>query len=362
MAKTKFGIFSLSQFPDLATVVDSFDNDLAFFELAEQLGYDKVWIAEHLFSTYGLVTSTQVYAAAIAQRTKRLRIGMAVCAIPFNHPLRTASDFALVDILSHGRLDFGVGRAYQPHEFVGLGVPMDKSREMLAEGLDIVLKSWTHEKICYRGKFWTIPQPVEVLPKPVQKPHPPVYQAAISPESFEQSARAGLHLQLASPFTYRTYRERWIDELEHNCRQFDAISRNLGRATGAERMLLLPFFVHEDAEQAHAIYKPHVEWFYAKVTANQLAGAPAAGDVAGYELTLREGKKTRELGYLSFDKLHEFGACIADDPATCVTKLRDLKRRLGITEFVLWFNIGGIDQVHVRRAMRLAAERVLPHV
>jgi alkanesulfonate monooxygenase SsuD/methylene tetrahydromethanopterin reductase-like flavin-dependent oxidoreductase (luciferase family) len=112
MAKTRFGVFSLSQFPDLSKVVESFDDDLGFFELAEQLGYDKVWIAEHLFSTDGLVTSTQVYAAAIAQRTKKIRIGMAVCAIPFNHPLRTASDFALVDILSHGRLDFGVGRAY----------------------------------------------------------------------------------------------------------------------------------------------------------------------------------------------------------------------------------------------------------
>jgi alkanesulfonate monooxygenase SsuD/methylene tetrahydromethanopterin reductase-like flavin-dependent oxidoreductase (luciferase family) len=203
MAKTQFGIFSLSQVPDLARVVESFDEDLGFFELAEELGYDKVWIAEHLFSTYGLVTSTQVYAAAIAQRTKRIRIGMAVCAVPFNHPLRTASDFALVDVLSHGRLDFGVGRAYQLHEFIGLGVPMNRSREMLAEGLDIILKSWTQEKISYRGEFWTIPEPVELLPKPVQKPHPPIYQATISPESFEQAARSGVHLQMASPFTYR---------------------------------------------------------------------------------------------------------------------------------------------------------------
>ena len=247
MAKTKFGIFSLSQVPDLAKVVESFDDDLSFFELAERLGYDKVWIAEHLFSSYGLVTSTQVYAAAIAQRTKKVRIGMAVCAIPFNHPLRTASDFALVDILSHGRLDFGVGRAYQPHEFVGLGVPMDQSREMLAEGLDIVLKSWTQEKVSYRGKFWTIPEPVELLPKPVQKPHPPVYQATISPESFEQAARSGVHLQMASPFTYRTYRERWMDELEKNCRHYEAVSRDLGKdANKVERMLLLPFFVHEE--------------------------------------------------------------------------------------------------------------------
>jgi alkanesulfonate monooxygenase SsuD/methylene tetrahydromethanopterin reductase-like flavin-dependent oxidoreductase (luciferase family) len=363
MAKTQFGIFSLSQVPDLSRVMESFEDDLGFFELAEELGYDKVWIAEHLFSTYGLVTSTQVYAAAIAQRTKHVRIGMAVCAIPFNHPLRTASDFALVDILSHGRLDFGVGRAYQPHEFIGLGVPMDKSREMLAEGLDIVLKAWTQEKIAYRGQFWTIPEPVELLPKPKQKPHPPIYQATISPESFAQAARAGVHLQLASPFTYRTYRERWMDELENNCRHFEAIRRDLGRDPAtAQRMLLLPFFVHENARRAREIYKPHVEWFYAKVTANQLAGAPQVGEVKGYELTMREGKKTREMGYLSFDKLHQYGACIADDPATCVAKLREMKRRFGITEFVFWFNIGGIAKAHVELAMRLAAEEVIPYV
>ena len=119
----------------------AFDADMRMFALAEQLGYDKIWIAEHLFSTYGVVTSTQVYAAAIAERTERVRIGTAVVVLPFNHPLRTAADFALVDILSHGRLDFGAGRAYQPHEFRGLGVPMDESRAMFAEGLEIVLKA-----------------------------------------------------------------------------------------------------------------------------------------------------------------------------------------------------------------------------
>jgi alkanesulfonate monooxygenase SsuD/methylene tetrahydromethanopterin reductase-like flavin-dependent oxidoreductase (luciferase family) len=363
MGRTKFGIFSLSQVPDLTRVVEAFDEDLAYFELAEQLGYDSVWIAEHLFSTYGLVTSTQVYAAAIAQRTKRIRIGMAVCAIPFNHPLRTASDYALVDVLSHGRLDFGVGRAYQPHEFVGLGIPMDQSREMLAEGIDIVLKAWTEEKIAYAGKYWTIPEPVEVLPKPVQKPHPPVYQATISPESFEQAARGGFNVQMASPFTYRTYRETWMDELEKSCRRYDAVCREFGRDPGkAERMILLPFFVHKDAAKAREIYKRHVEWFYAKVTANQLAGTPQSGEVKGYELTMREGKRTREMGYLAFDKLVEYGACIADDPATCVAKLKDMKRRFGITEFALWLNIGGIDRAHVARAMKLLAEEVMPHV
>jgi len=357
----KWGIFSLSQIPDQTERVAAFDADLKQFELAEELGYDTVWIAEHLFSTYGVVTSTQVYAAAIAQRTKRVRIGMAVVVIPFNHPLRTASDFALVDILSHGRLDFGAGRAYQPHEFKGLGVPMEQSREMFIEGLDVVVKAWTQDKITYQGKFWTISDPVEVLPKPVQKPHPPVYQATISPESFEQAAVHGWNLQFATPFTYRTYREAWMDQLEAHCRRYEGLCQERGRdPKAAQRMMLVPFFVHEDAKRAREIYKPHVEWFYEKVSANQLAGAPAP--VKGYELTMSEGKKTREMGYLAFDKLDQYGALVADSPEGCIAKLREMKQRFGITEFVLWFSIGGMDPAECERAMRLTRERVMPHV
>ncbi len=359
----KWGVFSLSQIPDQTQRVEAFDADLKLFELAENLGYDKIWIAEHLFSTYGVVTSTQVYAAAIAQRTKRVRIGTAVVVIPFNHPLRTASDFALIDVLSHGRLDFGVGRAYQPHEFIGLGLPMERSRAMFNEGLDIVLKAWTQERVAHRGTFWTVPEAVEVLPKPVQQPHPPVYQATVSPESFDQAARGGWNLQFATPFTYRTYRERWMEALEENVQHYEALCAAQGRdPKAAERMILVPFFVDESGARAREIYAPHVEWFYAKVSANQLAGAPQGGVVEGYELTMTEGRRTRELGYLSFDKLHQYGAAIADDPDTCIDKLRTLKDRFGITEFALWFNIGGIDPAHCERAMRLAAERVLPHV
>ncbi len=357
----KWSIFSLSQIPDQAQRVAAFEADMRLFELAETLGYDKVWIAEHLFSTYGVVTSTQVYAAAIAQRTKRVRVGTAVVVIPFNHPLRTAADFALVDVLSHGRLDFGAGRAYQPHEFVGLGVPMDKSREMFAEGLDIIVKAWTQEKVSHQGEFWTITEPVEVLPKPVQLPHPPIYQATISPESFEVAARDGWNMQFATPFTYRTYRETWMAQLEQHCAHYEARCVAHGRdPKAAERMMLVPFYVHEDAAEARAVFKPHVEWFYAKVTANQLAGAPTS--VKGYELTMTEGRRTREMGYLAFDKLDEHGAILADSPEGCIAKLRDMKRRFGITEFTLWTSIGGMDPERCEQAMRLAKEKVIPYV
>jgi alkanesulfonate monooxygenase SsuD/methylene tetrahydromethanopterin reductase-like flavin-dependent oxidoreductase (luciferase family) len=275
--------------------------------------------------------------------------------------LRTASDFALIDILSHGRLDFGVGRAYQPHEFLGLGLKMEQSRAMFREGLDIILKAWTQERVSYKGDFWTIDPAVELLPKPVQQPHPPIYQATISPESFDQAARGGWHLQFASPFTYRTYREIWMDELEKAVGRYETLCVVNGRdPKAAERMILLPFFVHEDARLAREIYAPHVEWFYTKVTANQLAGAQ--GLVPGYELTMKEGARTRELGFLTFDKLQQYRAAVVGDPAECIDRLREMKQRFGITEFALWFNVGGIDPAHCERSMRLAAEKVMPFV
>ena len=359
----KWGTFSLSQIPDLSRVPENFETDFEQFQLAEELGFDTIWIAEHLFSSYGVVTSCQVLAAAIANATKRIKIGMAVVVMPFNHPLRTASDFALVDILSEGRLLFGAGRAYQPHEFVGLGIPMEDSRGMYEEAMDIMLKAWGDEPITHDGEFWTIPQPTDVLPKPVQKPHPPLYQACISPDSFKTAAQKGLGLQLASPFSYRTYREEWVDKIEESIGVYEAECEKAGHdPKGAERMMLLPFFVHESQDEAKRIAQERMEWFYAKVTANQKSVGGQPDLIKGYELTMAESKKTLEGGYLNFDKLYENGAATADDPATCAEKLNELRERLGITEFVLWTNIGGMPAAESKAAMKLIMNEVAPRV
>ncbi|MDP6706313.1 MAG: LLM class flavin-dependent oxidoreductase [Alphaproteobacteria bacterium] len=359
----KWGTFSLSQIPDQSKRVAAFDADMRQYVLAEELGYDSVWIAEHLFSTYGTVTSTQVLAAAIARQTSRVAIGTAIVVIPFNHPLRTASDFALIDVLSHGRLKFGVGRAYQPHEFAGLDLPMAESRAMFAEGMEMVLKAWTEEKITHFGRYWRVPVETEVLPKPVQAPHPPVYQAAISPESFEVAAAEGWHMQLATPFTYRIYRERWMEALEEQLARYETLCQEHGRdPKAAERMMLVPFFVDETTEAAVERYAPHVEWFYNKVASHQVALKGQPETVPGYELGMREGKRTREMGLLAFEKLHEFGAVVVGDPDRCVDRLREMKERFGLTELVLWFNVGGIDAGAAEASMRLAMSEVIPKV
>jgi alkanesulfonate monooxygenase SsuD/methylene tetrahydromethanopterin reductase-like flavin-dependent oxidoreductase (luciferase family) len=360
--RMKWGVFSLSQYPDQAGRVEGLEADMKLFELAEALGYDTVWIAEHLFSTYGIVTSTQVLAAAAAQRLKRVRIGTAVVVIPFNHPLRTAADFALIDCLSRGRLNFGVGRAYQPHEFVGLGVDMAKSREMFNEGIELILKAWTQEKITHKGKYWNVPEPIELLPKPVQVPHPPVYQATISPESFDQAAEHGWSLQLAAPFSYRTYREAWIPKLAAEVKRYERKLPEHGHdPKSLERMMLLPFFTDTDHKRARDTLRPHVEWFYNKVATHQQPTA-GTGLVPGYEFTMGEGRKSREMGYLAFDKLAEHGACVVGDPKACIDILQRMKEELGVTEFVLWSNLGGMPSVRAESSIRLAWEKIAPHV
>jgi len=126
--------------------------------------------------------------------------------------------------------------------------------------------------------------------------------------------------------------------------------------------MLLPFFVAETSEHAQAIYGERVEWFYSKVTGNQNMGAGPAEVIKGYELTMTESRKTAAGGYLNFDQLHAHGAAIADDPETCAAKLIDLRDRLGITEFVLWFNIAGMPAEHSTRAMELTMSEVVPRV
>ena len=362
MAKrTKWGVFSLSQYPDQTNRIDALEADMKLFELAEALGYDTAWLAEHLFSTYGIATSVQVIAASVLQRVKRMRIGSAVCVIPFNHPLRTAADYALIDCLSRGRLNFGIGRAYQPHEFVGLGIEMADSREMFNEGIELILKAWTQEKFTHDGKFWQVPDELEMLPKPVQEPHPPIYQATISPESFDQAAKNGWSLQLAAPFSYRTYREAWIPKLSDEIKRYEDNLVKYGHdPSKLERMILLPYYTDTSSKRAREVLQPHVEWFYNKVASHQQPGK--GGPVKGYELTMAEGAKSKAMGYLGFDKLAEFDACVVGGPQECVDKISRMKEAFGLTEVVIWPNLGGMLSSRAEASVRLTWEEVVPHV
>src|SRR5438094_7282398 len=152
--------------------------------------FDSVWLAEHHFSNYGLVPSPLPFIATLAERTRRLRLGMAVLVLPFYQPLRLAEDIALVDQLSGGRLIVGVGRGYQPYEFARFGQTLDESRLRFDEALEVLVLALSRPTFSYEGTTIRIPSASLATP-PVQQPHPPIVVAASTEESLGLAARHG---------------------------------------------------------------------------------------------------------------------------------------------------------------------------
>jgi alkanesulfonate monooxygenase SsuD/methylene tetrahydromethanopterin reductase-like flavin-dependent oxidoreductase (luciferase family) len=152
-------------------------------------GYDAVWLAEHHFSTYSVCPSVHIMGTHVAAKTKNLRIGTAVSLAAMYHPLRLAEEVALLDMLSGGRVNWGAGRGFDQREFRSFGVPIEESAERFLEAVDVVLAAW-QGPLEFHGKFWNFAD-VEVLPRPLQQPRPPVWLAATSPESIRNAAQRG---------------------------------------------------------------------------------------------------------------------------------------------------------------------------
>jgi alkanesulfonate monooxygenase SsuD/methylene tetrahydromethanopterin reductase-like flavin-dependent oxidoreductase (luciferase family) len=182
--------FSWSRRIPLTTV---YERAFARIDVMDRSGYDCVWLAEHHFSTYSVCPSINVMAAHVAARTTTLRIGLAVSLAAFYNPLRLAEEVALVDVLSGGRVNWGAGRGFDRREFEAFGVPSEESSDRFRECVEIVLAAWRDERLSYEGRFWRY-DGVEVLPKPLQAPHPPVWLAATSLDSIRRAAEKGFDI------------------------------------------------------------------------------------------------------------------------------------------------------------------------
>ena len=161
--------------------------------IMDSAGYDAVWLAEHHFSSFSVCPSVHMMGVMAAARTKRLRIGTGVSLAPFYNPLRLAEEVALLDVLSGGRVNWGAGRGFERSEFKAFGISGEESASRFHETVDIVLKAWTNEKLTYQGKYFSYDN-VEVLPKPVQAPHPPVWMAASSAPAIDWAASQGFSI------------------------------------------------------------------------------------------------------------------------------------------------------------------------
>lgn len=194
----KVGVLQFFGWRDRSVALeDIYARAMERIEIMDQTGYDAVWLAEHHFSSYSVCPSVHLMAMQVAARTKHLRIGTGVTLAAFYHPLRIAEEIALLDLFSGGRMNWGAGRGFDPLEFKNFGVPPEESTERFREAVDIVLGAWRNERLTHHGKYYTF-EDVEVLPKPTQAPHPPVWVAASSEGAIEWAADEG-HSILMDP-------------------------------------------------------------------------------------------------------------------------------------------------------------------
>lgn len=205
----KFGWLTLALSPspdeDAVRIAQQIDQVCA----AEALGFSDVWLTEHYFTGESVYNDALLFASALTMRTTRIRIGFAVLQMPFHHPVRLAVQLALLDNLSNGRIDVGIGKGtvYNEYEFVGHGLRSDDSRERMAEALEILERAWRETPLVYQGKYFNLRVP-ELRPRPIQQPGPPLWRSVISPGSFTECGRLGLPI-LTARLPLDRIKERW---------------------------------------------------------------------------------------------------------------------------------------------------------
>jgi alkanesulfonate monooxygenase SsuD/methylene tetrahydromethanopterin reductase-like flavin-dependent oxidoreductase (luciferase family) len=182
------GLFHSIQWPEGSSPQDRYDQALTQACRADEAGFDSVWLTEHHFSRHGIVSDSLMVLAHLAARTSSVRLGTAVSVLPLHHPVRLAEAAATVDQLSGGRLDLGIGRGYQPGEFRGFGVDIAEKHDRFAEALDVLDRLWsTDGPVSHSGKFWSF-EDAYPQPRPVQRPHPPLWLATDSPDGLAMCA------------------------------------------------------------------------------------------------------------------------------------------------------------------------------
>jgi alkanesulfonate monooxygenase SsuD/methylene tetrahydromethanopterin reductase-like flavin-dependent oxidoreductase (luciferase family) len=194
----KFGLFGgiSASGGDVTGYRDSYESYIASVVEAEALGYHGNFVVEHHFTGMGQVSASLNLLTFLAARTNRIRLGTAVVVLPWHNPVLIAEQAATLDLLSGGRLDFGVGKGYRFSEFDGFRIPMDEATERFEEAMAVIRAAWTTEgRFSHRGKRWLF-EDIIVEPATIQQPHPPFWMAAGRPESLRAAAHGGYNLLL----------------------------------------------------------------------------------------------------------------------------------------------------------------------
>ena len=333
-----FGLLTECYVREGKSHTQAFDDSFEQIAAAEASGFDSVWVVEQHFRPWAAtIASPMVMASAVAARTSRVRIGLAVQVLPLNNPLRVAEEAAMIDQISHGRFDLGVGRSGITKFYDGYNIPYAESRARFDEALAIILAAFGQDTFSFEGRFHTF-HDVTLSPKPLQQPYPPIWVATSNPESFPALGTRGFPLLLwyqGNSFEeqIRAYRQAWQEAGHHDEPQI---------------LMRIPCYAGETAEKG--CEEPRESTLHdLRRTAreNRQAGQAARAERSEYLIAHYDEVLRTRVAYGSAEEVAK--------------RLDDFQRCMGVTGFLLDLNFGGqIPQHLVLNSIRLLAERVIP--
>lgn len=329
-------------------------------KLADRLGYHSVWTVEHHFlNEWSYSSAPEVWYGALSQVTSRIRLGHGVCLlpIPFNHPARVAERIAVLDIMSNGRVECGTGRSITENELGGFDIAPEDSRPMWEEAIGQIPKMWTHEVYPgFEGKYFRMP-PREVIPKPVQKPHPPLWVAATQPSTWQVAARKGigaLGFGISEPGVLEGLVERYKKEI----RSCEPVGSFVNDRTAAACVCICAPTRHE----AVALGKDAIDFTTRK--AAELFTPFANKDIKGYEYYKRMAQAQVALGdyrlsTADLEKRIESGSVMVGDPDDCL-RVAKIYESAGVDQLLLLVQVAAVPHEKVIQTIELLASQVMP--
>ena len=335
----KFDIFY--QLPEAANQVttDRYRELIAEAAEADRLGFNTVWLAEvHFAPRFSVMPTPLLLLAAIAERTSNIRLGMAVNLMPLHHPIRLAEEVATLDVLSGGRVEFGAGRGAFPLNYRGYGVEMADSRALFQDGLETIKAAWTD----------TLPDEIKVVPRPIQRPFPPIRLAANSADTFTFAGANRYPIFAGGPVNP-------IPVLAERLKIYDDALKDAGHERPDDWLAAaLMVFVGRDRAHVRATIEPSLRNYFNAVSEIIEPESLAASHRVEFQ---KVRDRLRTIDYSTIDSM----MAVFGDPEYCIDRIAQLKEQFGFSRLVCWFEIGGISgHQNVLDAMRLFADRVMP--
>lgn len=331
---------------------------------AEQCGWDAFWTVEHHFlEEYSHCSNPEVLYGAIAARTSRMRLGYGVRLMPkpYNHPVRTAESVAVLDLISDGRVDFGTGRSSTRAELEGFDVDPHQTRAMWQEAIGHVVGCWTNDEYAFEGAHWRLPKR-RVLPKPLQRPHPPIFGATSSDEGHRQIGELGLGL---CSFAVGVPPEAVKQKIDIYRAAIATCREPLGKWVNDQAATFTMTLCAPTREEAQAVARESFEWY-------PKAGARLIGSLAGWMVEtgrelgnygyaggLAEVDKAGGLEMLTLEYLTGAGACVLGTPEDCYDACKRYEAA-GVDLLLCLVNPYEIPHDKVMQTIELMGSRVLP--